>query len=65
EAHDPPLKGQDEDRYERMESYVKDFRPLDMGSIQLEAGAQQLKLKVDKVIGDQAIDFRLLTLRRL
>ena len=33
-AHDPPLIGMEQDRDERIESYVKDFRPLVLGDME-------------------------------
>jgi len=33
--HDPPLRGMENDRVERMESYVKDFKPMELGVIKL------------------------------
>ena len=65
EAHDPPLKGMVNDRIERMESYVKDFRPLKMGSIHLEKGTGELTLKGLEIPGSQVMDFRLLMLTRI
>ncbi|EDM27063.1 N-acetylgalactosamine 6-sulfatase (GALNS) [Lentisphaera araneosa HTCC2155] len=64
-AHDPPLKGMDEDHTPRIESYVKDFRPLNMGVIKLEKGKGVLQLKALKKTGEGIIDFRLLTLKRI
>ena len=37
-AHDPPLRGDENDRIPRQESYVKDFKPLKLGKMQLEQG---------------------------
>ncbi len=64
-AHDPPLKGMERDRVERIESYVKDFRPLDMGTIHLEKGRGPLVLKTLDIPGPQAIDFRLFMFTRI
>jgi hypothetical protein len=38
EGHDPPLRGMEHDRVERIESYVKDFKPWNLGVISLEKG---------------------------
>jgi hypothetical protein len=59
-AHDPPLRGQEHDRVPRMESYVKDFRTMNMGTIQLAAGPATLKLSATNMPGKQVMDFRLL-----
>ena len=65
EAHDPPLVGMEHDRVERIESYVKDFQPVVLGTIELAAGRGTLRLQALEIPGEQAMDFRLLTLRRL
>jgi hypothetical protein len=65
EAHDPPLTGMENDRDERIESYVKDFKPLLMGNIHLEKGEGILALKALEIPGEQAIDFRLMMLERV
>lgn len=65
EAHDPPLIGMENDRVERQESYVKDFKPMNAGNIHLKQGKGTLTLKAEDIPGNEAIDFRLLMLRRL
>jgi hypothetical protein len=64
EAHDPPLRGGEHDRVPRMESYVKDFKPLKLGTIRLEQGRSELTLRALKMPGSQVMDFRLLVLTR-
>lgn len=64
-ANDPPVVGAAEDRVKRQESYVKDFRPHHMGHIKLSKGSGQLSLHATKIPGDQAIEFRLLMLKRV
>ena len=64
-AHDPPLVGMDDDRVPRIESYVKDFQPTVLGEIDLQPGRGTLFLRALEIPGNQAMDFRLLTLRRL
>lgn len=64
ESHDPPVLGAEHDRFERKESYVKDFRPLALGSIELNAGKGTLTLKALDIPGSQVMDFRLLMLSR-
>ncbi len=59
EAHDPPLVGAKEDRVSRgSESYVKDFRPLSLGTIQLSKGRGTLTLRALDIPGEAAIDVR-------
>lgn len=64
-AHDPPFLGIEKDRVERGVSYVKDFIPLKLGTIQLEKGSGTLVLKSDKINGGESIDFRLMMLARI
>ena len=61
-AWDPPLnKG--EDRVPRVgESYVKDFHPLELGTVRLEAGRGPLTLRAPQIAGKQVMDMRLVTL---
>jgi hypothetical protein len=63
-AHDPPVRGMEHDRIERQESYVKDFRPLHMGRINLQDGRGLLTLKaLDLPVGGP--DIRLVMLKRV
>ncbi len=63
EAFDPPLHGQEFDRVPREgESYVKDFRPLSLGTFALPAERGQLTIRATKIPGERAIDLRLVTL---
>lgn len=55
-AHNPPLKGMENDRIERMESYVKDFNPMPVGSIVLAKGKQRISLKALNIPGDQVME---------
>lgn len=65
EAHDPPLVGMAEDRVERGESYVKDFKPLSIGTVHLPKGTGTLTLKAKEIPGKEVMDFRLMMLRRV
>ncbi|MEL6922804.1 MAG: arylsulfatase [Bacteroidota bacterium] len=65
EAHDPPLVGAADDRHPRMESYVKDFRQMNFGTIQLKQGKGTLKLQALEVPNGGVMDFRLLMFRRI
>lgn len=64
EAHDPPLVGAESDRTPRGESLVKDFRPLSLGGIQLEAGRGTLTLRALEIAGKQVADVRYVRLTR-
>ncbi|MEC9094301.1 MAG: arylsulfatase [Planctomycetota bacterium] len=63
-AHDPPEQGAAEDRVPRMESYVKDFKPMAMGTIRLEKGKGLLELTAESIPGKEVMDFRLLMFSR-
>jgi hypothetical protein len=65
ESHDPPLIGMEHDRVERIESYVKDFKPLNLGTIDLKKGRGTLSLKALDVPGSHIMDFKLLMFRRI
>jgi arylsulfatase A-like enzyme len=65
EAHDPPLTGKAEDRFPRTESYVKDWKPLEAGTIELTPGDHRLQLQPRDIPGSQVMDFRLLVLERV
>jgi arylsulfatase A-like enzyme len=58
-AHDPPLRGQEHDRVSRgPESFVKDFRPLSLGVVDVPAGRATLTLRATKVPGASVADVR-------
>ena len=65
EAHDPPAYGMENDRFVRGESYVKDFKPLKIGTIHLTKGIGTLELKAIEIPGKEVMDFRLLMLKRI
>ena len=65
DANNPPLVGADEDRSPRTESYVKDFRPMSLGAIQLRKGQKgKLTLQATDIAGTEAMEFRLLMFHR-
>jgi hypothetical protein len=65
EAHDPPAQGEQENRVYRRESFVKDFKPMSLGVIELPAGQGAMVLRATAIPGDEAIEFRRLMLRRV
>ena len=66
QPHDPPLVGAEFDRYDRgSESFVKDFRPLRLGTFQLAKGRGQLTLRALEVPGGQVMDVRAVRLTLL
>ncbi len=64
EPHDPPLTGMENDRKKRMESYVKDYKPLRLGEIDAKRGPSQLTLKATGIPGKTAMEVRLLMFER-
>jgi hypothetical protein len=63
-AHDPPLVGAADDRVVRGESYVKDFRQLLMGALNLKKGRGKLALRAVEVAGKEVADVRYISLTR-
>ena len=64
-AHDPPLTGMENDRDPRIESYVKDFKPMTLGIIRLEKGRGKMSLTAPEIPGQQVMDFRLMMLKKI
>lgn len=64
EAADPPLRGMENDRHQRNESYVKDFKRVVLGEITLTKGQKQLSLRALEIPGSQVMEFRLLMFTR-
>jgi hypothetical protein len=63
QPHDPPLHGEEHDRAKReAESFVKDFKPLPLGTLDLQPGRGLLTLKALSVPGKQVMDVRLILL---
>jgi hypothetical protein len=66
EPHDPPAVGAEFDRVDRgSESFVKDFRPLEMGTLRLEKGRGLLTLSALDVPGKQVMEVRAVMLTLL
>lgn len=64
-AFDPPLKGMENDRTSsRAESYVKDFKALDLGTMHLDKGKGQLTLQALEKPGQSVMDLRLIMFER-
>lgn len=64
EAFDSPLVGKEHDRVLRMESYVKEFKPLNLGIITLPKGKETLTLKALEMPNKAVADFRLLQFKK-
>ena len=65
QAHNPPLRGMENDHVNRQESYIKDFKPLNLGTIHLNKGKGKLTLKALDIPGSQVMDFRLMMFKRV
>ena len=64
-AFDPPLKGMENDRTgERAESYVKEFKALDLGKMYLDKGPGQLSIRAREMPGESVMDLRLLVFEK-
>ena len=65
EAHDPPIRGMDEDLAPRIESYVKDWKVADIGEIELKEGKALMRLMALEKPGKTVMDFRLMLFERV
>lgn len=64
-GHNPPEYGMEDDRDRRQESYVKDFRPLSIGTMDLKEGKGNLVVKAQEIPGASVMDLRLLMFYRM
>ncbi|MDP6111303.1 MAG: sulfatase-like hydrolase/transferase [Planctomycetota bacterium] len=64
QAHEAQQRGGEHDRVKRRESYVKDFKAMDLGTIHLKKGKGTLVLRATNIPGSQVVDFRLLMFTR-
>jgi hypothetical protein len=63
EPFDPPLRGTEHDRVKRNgESYVKDFKPLQLGILNLSRGRGLLTIRARDIPGRHVIDLRTVVL---
>jgi len=65
EAYNPALRNIDKYRYPNGESFVKDFKPLNLGKIRMEKGKGILSLNALDIKGDMLMDFRLMMFKRV
>ena len=65
EAHDPPLVGMEEDLTPRIESYVKDWKKVEIGEITMDEGEWSMSLKALDMPGQSVMDFRLFLFERI
>ncbi|MEP6668826.1 MAG: arylsulfatase [Chthoniobacter sp.] len=58
-ANDPPLHGAEHDRAPReAESFVKDWKPMTLGQVELAKGRGQLTLRAPQIPGKSALECR-------
>ena len=65
EAFDSPLRGMENDRDPRIESYVKDFKSLTLGNMQLTKGRGKLVMKANEIVSEEVMDLRLILFKKL
>ena len=63
-ANETPLIGQEEDRYERAEGYVKQWKSIPFGTLHLTSGLKTLQLRATDIPGKEAAQMRLLMFHR-
>ncbi|MEM1069357.1 MAG: sulfatase-like hydrolase/transferase, partial [Planctomycetota bacterium] len=64
-ANDVPLIGMNEDRFKRVEGYVKEWTSMKLGQIVAKPGRTQLTLRAVDLAGPAVGDMRLLMFRKL
>jgi arylsulfatase A-like enzyme len=64
-ANDAALIGAQQDRFQRAEGYVREWRPMTLGTIRLTPGRHTLRMKALEIPGPSVVDMRLLMFRRL
>jgi arylsulfatase A-like enzyme len=65
EAYDPPLAGAEHDRVARIESYIKNFKPMKLGNLYLPDKKGLLTLTAVNIPGGQVMDVRYVVLTLL
>ena len=64
-VHESDLVAVDQDRDTRSEGFEKDWGRMELGQIELTKGEAQLRLTAPRIQGNQAIEVRLLLLKRI
>ncbi|MCR9294560.1 MAG: arylsulfatase [bacterium] len=62
DAYDPPLYDKSKERVADSHYFVKDFKPLSLGTLQLEQGRETLRLESLNIRGQQVVDVHSLDL---
>jgi len=60
-----PAIGSEHDRVKRQEGYVKDWRPMKLGVLRMNAGRGTLTLRAITSAGPEVAEMRLMMFRRL
>ena len=63
EVFDPPLYDKSKERMAESHYFVKDFMPLRLGALQLEAGRGTLRLGALNIKGERLIDVHSIELK--
>ena len=64
QVFDPPLYDKSKERVEESHYFVKDFRPLSLGVLRLDAGRSMIRLTAKNLQGSGVVDVHSLVLRR-
>ncbi len=64
QAFDPALYDKSKERVEKSHYFVKDFKPLSLGKLQLPEGRAILRLSAEDFVGDEAVDVHSIQLIR-
>ncbi len=65
EAFDPPLYDKSKERVEKSHYFVKDFKPLPLGEMELRKGRATLRLSAAMIDGQEAIDVHSIELNKV
>jgi hypothetical protein len=64
EPYDPPAYGPADDRVPRTQSQVKDFKPMNLGTISMDAGRGELSLRATEIPGESVAEIRYVALTK-
>ncbi|AQQ71988.1 Arylsulfatase [Limihaloglobus sulfuriphilus] len=62
-AYESELKGKEENHVYMRESFVKDFKPMSLGTLRMHGKRGTLRLRAANIPGNEAVDLRYLTLK--
>jgi len=64
-ANNVPVIGMEHDKVEREESYVKDFKPMKLGNLELKKGKGIMELSCKNIFSPNDLECNMMTLRRV